>query len=93
MKKEARILEYRGKELRTVSDINGASEALFNDLLSGNVTVREANKIQKEITSRIKEIKNRLKTVRSGLNTLQQLHSIEDLAKQMNILKSAHPQR
>jgi len=88
MKKEARILNYQGKELRTVSDINGANEALFNDLLSGNVTVQEARKIQKEINSRIKDISNQIKTMRSGLKTLQLLHAIQSQAKQMNKLES-----
>ena len=61
MKNQARILKYKGKELKTTSDIKGAVSTLMADIISGDITPKEARTIQKEINEKIKIIDQRLK--------------------------------
>jgi len=61
MKNQAKILKYKGKELETTSDISGALSVLMSDIISGDVTPKEANKITKEINEKMKIIERGLK--------------------------------
>jgi hypothetical protein len=54
MKDSARILKFKGKELRTPADVITVNEALIVDLLSGDITPAEHRKIQREITGSTK---------------------------------------
>jgi hypothetical protein len=74
MKKEARILEYRGKELRTASDLANVLSALMSDIALGNVKPKEAREIQKEINERLKAIEQgvRVAEVVKKLKTLEE---------------------
>jgi hypothetical protein len=65
MKPTARILKFRGKELRTPADITQVHEALIADLVSGEITPADHRKIQREITERIKTFGSMLKVLDS----------------------------
>ena len=56
MKPTARMLAFRGKDFRTVADVNAGQEALFADLMDGNLTLAESREIQKAFNARIKMI-------------------------------------
>jgi len=61
MKPDARILKYRGKEIRTAADIKALSEALRQDILEQKVSPMESRPIQKEIGQRMKAIMEGIK--------------------------------
>jgi len=61
MKRTARMLAFRGKDFRTVADVNAGQEALFADLMDGNLTLAESREIQKAFNARIKMIGSALK--------------------------------
>ena len=61
MKNQAKILKHKDKELETTSDISGALSVLMSDIISGDVTPKEANKITKEINEKMKIIERGLK--------------------------------
>jgi len=61
MKPTARMLAFRGKDFRTVADVNAGQEALFADLMDGNLTLAESREIQKAFNARIKMIGSALK--------------------------------
>ena len=63
MKPTARMLAFQGKDLRTVADVNAGQEALFADLMDGNLTLAESREIQKALNARIKMIGSAFKTV------------------------------
>ena len=73
MKDAARILKFKGKELRTPADVIAVSEALIADLLSGDITPAEHRKIQREITARTKVFGSMVKI----LETRQKLQILE----------------
>jgi len=55
------MLAFRGKDFRTVADVNAGQEALFADLMDGNLTLAESREIQKAFNARIKMIGSALK--------------------------------
>jgi hypothetical protein len=55
MKDSAKILTFRGKHLRTVSDLQAALFALRDDIRTGAVTRRESRPIEKEIGDRLRQ--------------------------------------
>jgi len=61
MKDTARILKFKGEELRTPTDVIAVCEALIADLLSGEITPAEHRKIQQEIVARTKEFGSMVK--------------------------------
>ena len=61
MKNAAKILAFKGKELKTVDDVRAALLAILLDIRSGDVTVAESQPIQKEINTRMKEVRGQLK--------------------------------
>jgi hypothetical protein len=63
MKETARILAFKGLDLRSHRDIAAAEEALMNDLISGDITPVESRKIQKDLNARIRGIAGALKTL------------------------------
>ena len=73
MKKEARILEYRGKELRTASDLANVLSALMSDIALGNVMPKEAREIQKEINERLKVFEQGVR----GVEVVKKLKTLE----------------
>jgi hypothetical protein len=73
MKPDARILKYRGKEIRTAADIKGVSEALIQDLVERKVSPKESRPIQKEIDQRIKSVMDGIKIPKG----FAKLHSLE----------------
>ena len=72
MKDGAKILRFKGRELRTINDINLVQEAIIQDLVAGDITPREAKVIQKEIKGRIDTVKAAMKTL-SLMATLDRL--------------------
>ena len=76
MKDTARILKYRGRDLKSVADVTGAMQALAADLLNGDITPAEHRRIQKEINQRIRSVAEALKTVAR----LQQLEKVQSYA-------------
>ena len=64
MKDTAKVLTFKGRELKTPADINSVQEALWEDLTSGAVTPREARQIQKEIGQRLKAFRSMVKTLK-----------------------------
>jgi hypothetical protein len=72
MKETARILAFKGLDSRSLRDISAAEEALMNDLISGDITLVESRKIQKDLKERIREIAGALKKL-SPLGELNKL--------------------
>jgi hypothetical protein len=62
MKPRARILAFKGRDLRTAAELAAAEEALMIDLMAGDITPAESKKIQSELTQRIKAIGSAFKT-------------------------------
>ena len=65
MNPEARILKYKGQELRTTIDISRALEALMCDIVLGNVIPKESRPIQKELNEMIARRGSMLKSLKS----------------------------
>jgi len=72
MKETARILRFKGKDLRTAAEITAAEEALMADLMAGEITATESRRIQMELTRRIKAISSAEKTA-GQLMTLKEM--------------------
>jgi hypothetical protein len=62
MKGTARIVKFKGKEMKSAADLKAALEALMADLVSGAVKPGEAKKIQKEIDARLRARRGALET-------------------------------
>jgi len=72
MNPKARILKYKGQELRTTIDISRALEALMCDIVLGNVTLKESRTIQKELNEMIACRGSMLKSLK-GLARVEKL--------------------
>ena len=64
MKDRAKILNWKGKELKTPRDIIVAETVIMLDLVEGNITPSEARTIQRDINERIKAVDGAIKTLR-----------------------------
>jgi Asp-tRNA(Asn)/Glu-tRNA(Gln) amidotransferase B subunit len=62
MKKTAKILAYRGKELKTVADLQAALMDLIRDIHSGDITAKEARLIEREINVLMKKVRAQMKS-------------------------------
>jgi len=73
MKDGAKILNWKGKDLRNPQDIIRAEADIMSDVIVGNITPREARTIQREINERIKAVEVATKTLGllATLNKLQ----------------------
>jgi hypothetical protein len=74
MQDAARILKFKGKELRTAADVAAAYEALYNDRIAGSVTPAEARKIGRQLREKAKQFG-------AVLRTLRNLKALTDLAE------------
>ena len=61
MKDTAEILAFKGKEIKTVRDLQAAQLALFHDIASGAVTPAESRPVQKELSARLRSFEASLK--------------------------------
>ena len=62
MKKTAKILAYRGKEMKTVADVQAALMDLVLDIHSGDITAKEARPIEREINALMKKVRAQMKS-------------------------------
>jgi len=62
MKKTAKILAYRGKELKTVDDLQAALMDLVLDIRSGDITAKEARPIEAKINALMKKVRAQMKS-------------------------------
>ena len=65
MKDTAEILAFKGKELKTVQDLQAAQLALFHDITSGAVTPVESRLVQEDLSARLWEFEAGLKAART----------------------------
>ena len=61
MKQTAKILEFQGKELKTVEQVRAALIAILEDIESGDATVTEAEPLRKEIKELMRKIRAQVK--------------------------------
>jgi len=55
MKKNAKILKFNVKKLKTIEELQGAQIALLHDITSGAATVAESQSIYKELNALVKQ--------------------------------------
>jgi hypothetical protein len=65
MKDTAEILAFKGKELKTVQDLQAAQLALFHDIASGAVTPVESRLVQEDLSARLWEFEAGLKAAKA----------------------------
>ena len=71
MKDTAEILAFKGKEIKTVQDLQAAQLALFHDIASGAVTPAESQPVQKELSARLWEFEASLKAATGARGALK----------------------
>jgi len=73
MKDTAEILAFKGKELKTVLDLQSAQLALFHDITSGAVTPAESRAVQEELSARLRNFEASLKAATAARGALKSL--------------------
>ena len=73
MKDTAEILAFKGKEIKTVRDLQAPQLALFHDITSGAVTSAEYRAVQEELSARLWEFEASLKAARVARGALKSL--------------------
>jgi len=73
MKDAAEILAFKGKEIKTVRDLQAAQLALFHDIASGAVTPAESRPVQKELSARLRDFEASLKAATAARGVLKSL--------------------
>ena len=71
MKDTAEILAFKGKEIKTVRDLQAAQLALFHDITSGAVTPAESQLVQTVLSARLSEFEASLKAARAARGALK----------------------
>jgi hypothetical protein len=84
MKDTARILKFKGKELRTPADVAAAYEALYNDQMAGSIEPAEARKIGRQLREKAKQFGAALRTLRN----LKALTDFAEKAKRKSRVKA-----
>ena len=73
MKHTAEILAFKGKEIKTVRDLQAAQLALFHDITSGAVTPAESLAVQEELSARLRNFEASLKAATAARGALKSL--------------------
>ena len=73
MKHTAEILAFKGKEIKTVRDLQAAQLALFHDITSGAVTLVESRLVQESLSARLWEFEASLKAATAARGALKSL--------------------
>jgi len=73
MKDTAEILAFKGKEIKTVQDLQAAQLALFHDITSGAVTSVESRLVQESLSARLWEFEASLKAATAARGALKSL--------------------
>ncbi len=71
MKDTAEILAFKGKEIKTVQDLQAAQLALFHDITSGAVTSVESRLVQEDLSARLWEFEASLKAATAARGALK----------------------
>jgi hypothetical protein len=71
MKDTAEILAFKGKQIKTVRDLQAAQLALFHDIESGAVTPAQSRPVQKDLSARLWEFVASLKAARAARGALK----------------------
>ena len=71
MKDTAKILAFKGKEIKTVQDLQAAQLALFHDITSGAVTPAECRLVQEHLSARLWEFEASLKAATAARGALK----------------------
>jgi len=73
MKDTAEILGFKGKEIKTVRDLQAAQLALFHDITLGAVTPAESRLVQEELSARLRDFEASLKAATAARCALKSL--------------------